>query len=215
MATGRSDYPNQVNNVLGFPFIFRGALDVTRHGDQRRNEDCGREGAGQPGQAGCSGRSRAGVRRGSASNSAASILFRSRLIHASWSGKPRPLPKAAMKTGVARKPIDIDEYKHELGDRIGKGRVIMNAMLIEAPRRARRRIVFPEGTSSAYSSRGAYRASKRDRHSRSCWAMPEDQEVAAEIRDRPRRASRLFTRSLRRTYRTVTPTILPMRHAKG
>ncbi|MGJ3628384.1 malic enzyme-like NAD(P)-binding protein [Sphingomonas sp. MMS24-JH45] len=36
VATGRSDYPNQVNNVLGFPFIFRGALDVRATGDQRR-----------------------------------------------------------------------------------------------------------------------------------------------------------------------------------
>ena len=39
MATGRSDYPNQVNNVLCFPFIFRGALDVGAHGDQRGDED--------------------------------------------------------------------------------------------------------------------------------------------------------------------------------
>ena len=38
MATGRSDYPNQVNNVLGFPFIFRGASRRTRHRHQRRNE---------------------------------------------------------------------------------------------------------------------------------------------------------------------------------
>ena len=36
MATGRSDYPNQVNNVLGFPYIFRGALDVRATTDQRR-----------------------------------------------------------------------------------------------------------------------------------------------------------------------------------
>ena len=35
VATGRSDYPNQVNNVLGFPYIFRGALDVRRHDHQR------------------------------------------------------------------------------------------------------------------------------------------------------------------------------------
>ena len=45
MATGRSDYPNQVNNVLGFPFIFRGALDTGAIGDQRRNENGGRQGA--------------------------------------------------------------------------------------------------------------------------------------------------------------------------
>ena len=42
MATGRSDYPNQVNNVLGFPFIFRGALDVARQRDQRGDEAGGR-----------------------------------------------------------------------------------------------------------------------------------------------------------------------------
>ena len=41
IATGRSDYPNQVNNVLGFPFIFRGALDVRATRDQRGDEDGG------------------------------------------------------------------------------------------------------------------------------------------------------------------------------
>jgi hypothetical protein len=56
MATGRSDYPNQVNNVLGFPFIFRGALDVQRDGDQRGNETRGREGAGRPREGGGAGR---------------------------------------------------------------------------------------------------------------------------------------------------------------
>ena len=39
VATGRSDYPNQVNNVLGFPYIFRGALDVRGDDDQRGDED--------------------------------------------------------------------------------------------------------------------------------------------------------------------------------
>jgi malic enzyme len=41
-GTGRTDYPNQVNNVLCFPFIFRGALDVRRHDDQRGDEARGR-----------------------------------------------------------------------------------------------------------------------------------------------------------------------------
>ena len=49
IATGRSDYPNQVNNVLGFPFIFRGALDVRATGDQRGNEDRRRPCAGRAG----------------------------------------------------------------------------------------------------------------------------------------------------------------------
>ena len=39
MATGRSDYPNQINNVLGFPYIFRGALDVRAHRHQHGDED--------------------------------------------------------------------------------------------------------------------------------------------------------------------------------
>jgi malate dehydrogenase (oxaloacetate-decarboxylating)(NADP+) len=57
MATGRSDYPNQVNNVLGFPFIFRGALDVPRHDHQRRDE------AGRVARAGRAGEGRrAGLR---------------------------------------------------------------------------------------------------------------------------------------------------------
>ena len=52
VATGRSDYPNQVNNVLGFPFIFRGALDVRATGDQRRDEDRRRQCAGRAGARG-------------------------------------------------------------------------------------------------------------------------------------------------------------------
>ena len=62
MATGRSDYPNQVNNVLGFPFIFRGALDVraTRHqhaDEARRGQGIGRSGARR-----CSGSGTQGLR---------------------------------------------------------------------------------------------------------------------------------------------------------
>ena len=50
MATGRSDHPNQVNNVLGFPYIFRGAHRRTGPGHQRRDEDGGRTGASLAGQ---------------------------------------------------------------------------------------------------------------------------------------------------------------------
>ena len=57
VATGRSDYANQVNNVLGFPYIFRGALDVRAH-HQRRDEDRGGRSAGGAGAAGRSRRSR-------------------------------------------------------------------------------------------------------------------------------------------------------------
>ncbi len=60
VATGRSDYPNQVNNVLGFPYIFRGALDVRARDDQHGDEDRRRPRAGR---AGARGRARRGRRR--------------------------------------------------------------------------------------------------------------------------------------------------------
>ena len=56
IATGRSDYPNQVNNVLGFPYIFRGALDVRASHHQRGDEDRRGRGAGQAGARGRAGR---------------------------------------------------------------------------------------------------------------------------------------------------------------
>ena len=112
MATGRSDYPNQVNNVLGFPFIFRGALDVraTRH--QRRDEDRGRAGARRAGQGRRARRRSSTPTAASASRSAPTTSSRSR-------STPRVLPweapavaKAAMETGVARQPIDgLDAYR--------------------------------------------------------------------------------------------------------
>ena len=64
VATGRSDYPNQVNNVLGFPFIFRGALDVRATGDQRGDEDRRRPCAGRAGARGGARGSRRGLWRG-------------------------------------------------------------------------------------------------------------------------------------------------------
>ena len=63
MATGRSDYANQVNNVLGFPFIFRGALDVRATQDQHGDEARGREGAGRARANGRGGPARRGAPR--------------------------------------------------------------------------------------------------------------------------------------------------------
>ena len=61
VATGRSDYPNQVNNVLGFPYIFRGALDVRATHHQRSDEDRRRRGAGRSGARRRARRSRRGL----------------------------------------------------------------------------------------------------------------------------------------------------------
>jgi malate dehydrogenase (oxaloacetate-decarboxylating)(NADP+) len=117
MATGRSDYPNQVNNVLGFPYIFRGALDVRATTINDGDEDRRRPGARR---AGPRGRARRGRRR--LSGRAAEVRpdyiipvpFDPRLI----SHVPPAVAKAAMDTGVARKPIvDMEAYKQQLSAR--------------------------------------------------------------------------------------------------
>lgn len=144
MATGRSDYPNQVNNVLGFPFIFRGALDVraTAINDEMKL----------------------------AASMALAKLAKEDVpdsVIKAYGGKPIkfgrdyiiPKPfdyrvllweapavaKAAMETGVARKPIEnFDEYKKSLERRIFKSRAILHP-LFERAKTSPKKIVFPEG----------------------------------------------------------------------
>ncbi|MEQ9835959.1 MAG: NADP-dependent malic enzyme [Roseitalea porphyridii] len=117
MATGRSDYPNQVNNVLGFPYIFRGALDVqaTTINDAMKSaaahalaalarEDVPDDVAIAYG----------GTRPRFGPDYIIPVPFDPRLI----SAVPAAVAKAAMKTGVARRPIaDFDAYKVELSAR--------------------------------------------------------------------------------------------------
>ena len=146
MATGRSDYPNQVNNVLGFPFIFRGALDVaaTAINEEMKiaavnalanlaKEDVPDEVAEAYG--------------------AESFKFgREYLIPKPFD--PRILiwesaavAQAAMDTGIAQHPVDIEEYKQELEARLGHGRTVMR-VVTEKARREPKRVVYPEGNST-------------------------------------------------------------------
>src|SRR6185369_1802019 len=120
IATGRSDYPNQVNNVLGFPFIFRGALDVRA---TEINEEM-KMAATQALAALAKEDVPDSVIRAYGGES---IKFGREYII------PKPLDprvllweapavaEMAMKTGIARKPIDIDEYRQQLAYRQGKG----------------------------------------------------------------------------------------------
>ena len=144
MATGRSDYPNQVNNVLGFPFIFRGALDVMA---SAINDEM----------------------KMAASHALATLAKEDvpdSVIKAYGGEKikfgrnyiipkaldPRVLlweapavAKAAMETGVARKPIaDLDAYRDQLESRFGRSKEIMRVFIHKA-QKAPKRIVFPEG----------------------------------------------------------------------
>ncbi len=144
MATGRSDYPNQINNVLGFPFIFRGALDVRA---TAINEEM----------------------KLAASYALASLAKEEvpELVRRAYGGQeitfgrkyivPKPfdprvltyvapaVAKAAIETGVAKKPIeDWEKYKAELLEHLGISKEIIRRIIHRAKNNPKR-IVFPEG----------------------------------------------------------------------
>ena len=117
IATGRSDYPNQVNNVMGFPYIFRGALDVraSEINDEMKIAcaealaELAREEVPDEVSAAYSGR-----KMEFGPEYIIPTPFDPRLI----TTIPLAVAKSAMKTGVARKPIkDLDAYRHELAAR--------------------------------------------------------------------------------------------------
>jgi len=148
VATGRSDYPNQVNNVLGFPYIFRGALDVraTTINDQMKLAAAealaalAREDVPDEVVAAYQGnRPRFGPRY------IIPVPFDPRLI----SAIPPAVAKAAMETGVARRPIaEMEAYRHQLSAR----RDPVAGTLQQITARVRQnpqRIVFAEGEEEA------------------------------------------------------------------
>ena len=146
IATGRSDYPNQVNNVLGFPFIFRGALDVRA---RAINEEMKLAAA----------RSLAAL----AHEDVPDVVLTAYNLTALKFGPeyliPKPLDprvllweapavaEAAMQSGVARRPIDLAEYREQLTARLGFGRRIRRSIINQA-KAAPQRIVFAEGEES-------------------------------------------------------------------
>jgi malate dehydrogenase (oxaloacetate-decarboxylating)(NADP+) len=144
MATGRSDYPNQVNNVLGFPYIFRGALDVraTTINDEMKLAaaqalaELAREDVPDEVAAAYQGnRPRFGPRY------IIPVPFDPRLI----SAIPAAVAEAAMRSGVARRDIpDMEAYRHQLSAR--RDPVAGTLQLITARvRRRPQRVVFAEG----------------------------------------------------------------------
>ncbi|MBL6941185.1 MAG: NADP-dependent malic enzyme, partial [Rhodospirillales bacterium] len=143
IATGRSDYPNQVNNVLGFPYIFRGALDVRAStiNDEMKIAaahaiaELAREDV--PDEVGAAyGRS---LQYGPEYMIPAP--FDPRLIKA----VPQAVANAAMNSGVARKPIiDMEAYGNELSARLDPTAASLQA-IFESVRAHPRRVVFAEG----------------------------------------------------------------------
>src|SRR5437899_8839593 len=143
IATGRSDFPNQVNNVLGFPFIFRGALDVRAH---KINEEMEMAAT----------RALASLAREEVPESVMRAYGLERLRLGPDYLIPKPFdPRvllwvapavawAAIGSGVAGRVIDVEEYRAQRGARLGKAREVMRGLSTRAQTVAQR-IVFPEG----------------------------------------------------------------------
>jgi len=144
MATGRSDFPNQVNNVLGFPFIFRGALDV--HATTINEE-----------MKLAATHALASLAKEDVPDSVCRAYGVGRLRFGRDYIIPKPfdqrvlvwealaVAKAAMESGVAQKPVDLAEYREQLETRLGKAHELMRIMIHKAQTDPKR-IVFPEGS---------------------------------------------------------------------
>ncbi len=143
VATGRSDYPNQVNNLLGFPFIFRGALDVraTTINDAMKM---------------AATHALAELAREEVPDSVSRSYGMQRLEFGPQYIIPKPfdprvliresaaVAKAAMDSGVAQERVDLDEYREQLERRLSKVHGVMRIMIHKAQQQPKR-VVFPEG----------------------------------------------------------------------
>ncbi|MEI6666540.1 MAG: NADP-dependent malic enzyme [Acidobacteriota bacterium] len=145
MASGRSDYPNQVNNVLGFPFIFRGALDVRAKAINNEMKMAASHALAKL-----------------AKEDVPEVVLRAYGVDQMSFGReyliPKPfdprvltweapaVAKAACDTGVARKPItDWDGYRESLERMLGPSRKVMHFVMRKARSEKPKRLVFPEG----------------------------------------------------------------------
>ncbi|MCR8723008.1 NADP-dependent malic enzyme [Frigidibacter sp. ROC022] len=144
IATGRSDYPNQVNNVLCFPFIFRGALDVAATTINDEMELACIEGIAALARATTSAEAAAAYQGEQMTFGADYLIpkpFDPRLMGVVASA----VAGAAMKTGVAMKPLDdLKAYKAKLDGSVFRSALIMRPVF-EAAATTSRRIVFAEG----------------------------------------------------------------------
>ena len=143
VATGRSDFPNQVNNVLGFPFIFRGALDVRA---TEINEEMKMAAT----------RALADLAKEDVPDDVAQLYGLSNVKFGPEYVIPFPFdPRAllwvapavawaAVASGVAREMIDLDQYRNSLEGRLGRARGFMRGIINRAQHDPKR-IVFPEG----------------------------------------------------------------------
>lgn len=144
IATGRSDFPNQVNNVLCFPFIFRGALDVGATTINDQMELACIDGIAELARATTSAEAAAAYQGEQLTFGADYLIpkpFDPRLVGVVSSAVAR----AAMETGVATRPIsDLKAYRQKLDGSVFKSALLMRPVF-QAARAAPRKIVFAEG----------------------------------------------------------------------
>ncbi|MBI1212499.1 MAG: NADP-dependent malic enzyme [Alphaproteobacteria bacterium] len=144
VATGRSDYPNQINNVLGFPYIFRGALDVRARTINEEMKVAAAQALADLAREDVPDEVAAAYHTARPKFGPGYIIpvpFDPRLI----STVPVAVAKAAMASGVARKPIaDLDRYKNELAQRLDPVASIVQRIVARV-RAAPKRVVFAEG----------------------------------------------------------------------
>ncbi|MEE9280038.1 MAG: NADP-dependent malic enzyme [Myxococcota bacterium] len=147
MATGRSDYPNQVNNVLGFPFIFRAALDVRARAINTEMKLAAVQALAELAKQGEQGLPEEvrlaypGERCEFGPKYIIPKPFDPRVLIYEASA----VAKAAMETGVARIEVDIDEYRQQLWRYLGRTRQVMRTVMSKAKGQQLKRVVFPEG----------------------------------------------------------------------
>jgi malate dehydrogenase (oxaloacetate-decarboxylating)(NADP+) len=164
MATGRSDYPNQINNVLGFPYIFRGALDVRARTINEEMKIAAAQALAELAREDVPDEVAAayhGARPAFGRDYLIPVPFDPRLI----SKIPVAVAKAAMDSGVARRHIaDLAEYAHTLSARLDPIAGTLQSVF-EKVRIAPRRVVFAEGeedrmirAANSYASSGLGRA---------------------------------------------------------
>ena len=146
VATGRSDYPNQVNNLLGFPFIFRGALDVRATTINQAMKLAATHALAE-------------LAREEVPDSVSRTYGVERLQFGPEYIIPKPfdprvllreaaaVAKAAMDSGVAREHVDLNAYRDELERRQSKVHGVMRIVIHKAQQKPKR-VVFPEGEES-------------------------------------------------------------------
>ena len=143
VGTGRSDFPNQVNNVLGYPYIFRGALDVRAKAINEAMKVA-------------AARALAALAKEDVPDDVIRAYGGEPITFGAEYVIPKPfdsrvllwvapaVAKAAIASGVARKQLDLEKYRDALEARLGKEREMMRIVINKA-RRHPKRVVFPEG----------------------------------------------------------------------